>query len=51
MHNQEFKKVTFYFPDDEYVLIKIICAKKKISIKEFITESLLFAIRECQNES
>lgn len=36
-----FKEVTFYFDEKEYKYLELLCKKEKISLDEFISNSLL----------
>ena len=42
-------RLSFEFPREEYPYLKIFCAKKKISIGEFITNLLIKYIAENRN--
>jgi hypothetical protein len=46
MQKQPQKKLIFEFPAEEYVFLKMACAKQGISMKEFITKSVIRSIDE-----
>lgn len=50
MSKQEYRKVTFDFPADEYVYLKMACAKQGVSMKDFLTRSVIKSIEEYENE-
>ncbi len=50
MTKQEYKKVTFDFPADEYVYLKMACAKQGVSMKLFLTKAIIKTIEEYENE-
>ena len=50
MNKQDYKKVTFEFPAEEYLYLKLACVKQGISIKEFITKAVLRNIHEYEDE-
>jgi hypothetical protein len=43
---QQYRKITFDFPEDEYVFLKMACAKQRISMKEFLTTAVIKSIDE-----
>lgn len=47
---KQYKKLTFEFPADEYVFLKMACAKKGISMKDFVTYSVIKSIEEYEDE-
>ncbi len=50
MHKEKYKKVTFDFPAEEYVYLKMACAKQGISMKDFLTRSAIKSIEEYEDE-
>lgn len=46
MEKHQNKKLTFEFPSDEYVFLKMTCAKKGVTIKDFVTTAILKSIDE-----
>lgn len=50
MQKQKYKKVTFDFPADEYVYLKMACAKQGVSMKDFLTKAMIKAIEEYEDE-
>ena len=50
MDQQKYKKVTFEFPAEEYVFLKMACAKQGISMKDFLTRSVIKSIEEYEDE-
>lgn len=49
MDQQKYKKVTFEFPAEEYVYLKMACAKQGVSMKEFLTRSVIKSIEEYED--
>lgn len=47
---KEYKKVTFDFPAEEYVYLKLACAKKGISMKDLITQAVIMYIEDLEDE-
>lgn len=43
-------RLNFDFPRKEYPYLKMLCAKKGISLREFATELLIKAIEESEDE-
>ena len=46
MQKQEYKKLSIHFPADEFVFLKMACAKQGVSIKDFVTDSIMNRIDE-----
>lgn len=46
MEKQQNKKITFEFPAEEYVFLKMACAKQGVSMKHFVTNAILKSIEE-----
>jgi len=44
------KKLTLDFPADEYVYLKMACAKKGVSIKDFVTRAVIISIEDFEDE-
>lgn len=40
------KKLTFEFPAEEYVFLKMACAKQGVSMKDFVTRAVVKSIDE-----
>lgn len=40
------KKLTFEFPAEEYVFLKMACAKQGVSMKDFVTRAVIKSIDE-----
>jgi len=47
---KETVRLNFEFPREEYPYLKMLCAQKGISFKEFATELLIRAIEEYEDE-
>ncbi len=43
---QKNKKLTFEFPAEEYIFLKMTCAKQGISMKDFVTNAITKSIDE-----
>ncbi|MBA2369012.1 MAG: hypothetical protein H0V82_08325 [Candidatus Protochlamydia sp.] len=50
MNKQHYKKLNIEFPIEEYTYLKMACAKKGVSLKEFVTRSLIKSIEEYEDE-
>lgn len=50
MEKQAYRKVTFDFPAEEYVYLKMACAKQGVSMKDFLTRSVIKSIEEYEDE-
>lgn len=50
MDKQHYKKVTFDFPAEEYVFLKMACAKQGVSMKDFLTRSVIKSIDDYESE-
>lgn len=50
MNKQQYKKLSVEFPIEEYTYLKLACAKKGVSLKEFVTQSLIKSIEEYEDE-
>lgn len=44
MHKHQNKKLTFEFPTEEYIFLKMTCAKQGISMKDFVTNAIIKSI-------
>ena len=47
---KHYKKLSIEFPVEEYIYLKMACAKKGVSMKNFVTESLLKSVEEYEDE-
>ena len=43
-------RINFDFPKENYPYLKMLCAKKGVSLKHFATETLLKAMEDYENE-
>lgn len=50
MEKPQYKKITFDFPAEEYVYLKMACAKQGASMKDFLTKAAIQAIEEYEDE-
>jgi ParG len=50
MQKQQYKKVTFDFPAEEYVYLKMACVKQGVSMKDFLTKAVIKNIEEYEDE-
>ncbi len=50
MHKENYKKITFDFPAEEFVYLKMACAKKGVSMKDFLTKAAIKSIEEYEDE-
>lgn len=47
---QEYKKLTVSFPANEYVYLKMACAKQRISLKDFVTRAVIRSVEDYEDE-
>lgn len=40
MEKQQYKKLSIEFPAEDYVFLKMACAKQQVSIKDFVTQAV-----------
>lgn len=50
MNKQHYKKLSVEFPAEEYVYLKMACAKKGMSLKEFVSQAVIRSIEEYEDE-
>ncbi len=50
MDKQHYKKLSVDFPIEEYVFLKMACAKQNVSIKEFVNQAVMKSIEEYEDE-
>lgn len=50
MDKQRYKKLSVEFPAEEYVYLKMACAKKGVSLKEFVSQAVIRSIEEYEDE-
>ncbi|MBA3956904.1 MAG: hypothetical protein H0X51_00710 [Parachlamydiaceae bacterium] len=50
MEKQSYKKLSVDFPAQEYVYLKMACAKQGISIKDFVTKAVVRSIEDYEDE-
>lgn len=50
MEKDKYKKITFEFPIEEYVYLKIACAKQGVKMKDFITKTVIRSIEDYEDE-
>ena len=47
---KRYKKLSVEFPAEEYVYLKMACAKKGVSLKEFVNQAVTRSIKEYEDE-
>lgn len=47
---EKYKKLSVDFPADEYVYLKMACAKQNISIKDFVTKAVIKSIEDYEDD-
>lgn len=47
---KQYKKLSIDFPVDEFIRMKIVCAKKDVSLKELVTQSILRTVEDFEDE-
>ncbi len=50
MAEQHYKKLSFEFPAEEYAYLKMLCAKKDVTIKHLVSEMIFKALEQYENE-
>lgn len=48
--DKRYKKLSVEFPAEEYVYLKMTCAKKGISLKDFVNQAVIRSIEEYEDE-
>ncbi len=49
MHKQ-YKRLSVEFPAKEYIYLKMACAKKGVSMKDFVTQAVLKTMEDYEDE-
>lgn len=49
MH-KEYKRLSIEFPTDEYVYLKMACAKQGVSMKEFVTTAITMYMEDYEDK-
>lgn len=47
---KELKKLTIDFPAEEFIYLKMACAKQRISIKDFVTRAVIKSVEDYEDE-
>jgi len=50
MDKQKYKKLSVEFPAKDYVYLKMACAKKGMSLKDFVNQAVIKSIEEYEDE-
>jgi hypothetical protein len=50
MDKQQYKKLSIEFPAEEYIYLKMACAKKEVSLKDFVTQAVIKAVEDYEDE-
>ena len=50
MQKHQYKKLTFEFPAEEYIYLKLACAKQGVTMKDFVTSAVMKSIEEYEDE-
>jgi hypothetical protein len=50
MDKQPTKKLTIDFPAEEFIYLKMACAKQDISIKDFVTKAIIKSVEDYEDE-
>jgi len=48
--DQPYKKVTFDFPAEEYMYLKMACAKQGVSMKDFLTKATVESVENYEDD-
>lgn len=49
MDKQHYKKLSIEFPIQEYTYLKLACAKQGVTLKDFVTRSIIKTIEDYEN--
>lgn len=49
MQKSQSKKLTFEFPAEEYIFLKMTCAKQGVTMKDFVTNAVIKSIDEYES--
>ena len=49
MEKHQYKKLTFEFPAEEYIYLKMACAKQGVSMKDFVTSAIIKRIDDYED--
>lgn len=47
---KHYKRLSVEFPAEEYVYLKMACAKKGVSLKDFVNQAVIRSIEEYEDE-
>lgn len=47
---KQYKKLSIEFPVEEYIYLKMACANKGVSIKDFVTQAVIIYIQEYEDQ-
>lgn len=50
MEKEKYKKITFEFPIEEYVYLKMACAKQGVKMKDFLTNAVIRSVEDYEDE-
>jgi uncharacterized protein (DUF1778 family) len=50
MQKQQYKRLSIEFPAEEYVYLKMACAKQGVSMKNFVTQAVIEHIEDYENK-
>jgi|GEM_PF-2222003 len=50
MAAQNYKKLSFEFPAEQYTYLKMLCAQKDVTIKHLVSEMIFNALEQYENE-
>lgn len=50
MQRNQYKRLSVEFPAEEFMYLKMACAKKGVSIKDFVTQSVIQSIHDYEDE-
>lgn len=48
--SKQYKRISVDFPADEYMYLKIACARKGVSLKQFVTSAVIRDIEKYEDE-
>ena len=48
--DKHYKRLSVEFPAEEYIYLKMACAKQGVSMKDFVTKAVIMYIEEYENK-
>jgi len=48
--DKHYKKLSIEFPAEEYIYLKMACAKKGVTLKDFVTQAVIKTVEDYEDE-